>query len=395
MAARFGGSASIDVGVMSVIVLVLGIVVTGLGLAALGFAIPIIELSLGVTLVSAGTTAVCSGLLLIGLSAAIAELRRVGDLLKSRPMAARRAPAPEREHAATAAAPVSAGAPQTPAVSMPAAPPPAAAPAPHPASATSLGPILAAASQPETAPAMTATPRPAPSPPSRQRSDVPVAHDLRHAEPSPASAADASASALERLRSSMPRAERQRAEPAMVPENEGVPLSPNGGQASVQTRRTPTAEPALEPRLSPDDRLGSVTAEATKASRLDFLFRSRQQAASRAEAGETNWPAGPARSSAPDAAGPTRYAEPARSSPPVASTAPAPPTLPPAPTVEPRPRDLGAKAVDPSGSVLKSGVVDGLAYTLYTDGSIEAKLPDGTVRFGSISELRAHIEKHP
>ena len=277
---------------------------------------------------------------------------------------------------------------------MPAAPPPAAAPVPQPASATSLGPILAAASQPETAPAMTAHPRPAASPPARQRSEVPVAHDLRHAESSPASAADASSSALERLRSSMPRAERQRAEPAIVPENEGVPLSPNGGHASVQARRTP-AEPALEPRLSPDDRLGSVTAEATKASRLDFLFRSRQQATSRAEAGETNWPAGPARSSAPDAAGPTRYAEPARSSPPAASTAPIPPTLPPAPTVEPRPRDLGAKAVDSSGSVLKSGVVDGLAYTLYTDGSIEAKLPDGTVRFGSISELRAHIEKNP
>jgi hypothetical protein len=45
--------------------------------------------------------------------------------------------------------------------------------------------------------------------------------------------------------------------------------------------------------------------------------------------------------------------------------------------------------------VLKSGVVDGMAYTLYTDGSIEANLPDGTVRFNSIADLRAHIEKHP
>jgi hypothetical protein len=35
-----------------------------------------------------------------------------------------------------------------------------------------------------------------------------------------------------------------------------------------------------------------------------------------------------------------------------------------------------------------------MAYTLYTDGSIEAKLPDGTVRFGSIAELRAHIERN-
>jgi hypothetical protein len=44
-------------------------------------------------------------------------------------------------------------------------------------------------------------------------------------------------------------------------------------------------------------------------------------------------------------------------------------------------------------SVLKSGVVDGMAYTLYTDGSIEAELAQGVVRFGSIEELRNHLEK--
>jgi hypothetical protein len=44
-------------------------------------------------------------------------------------------------------------------------------------------------------------------------------------------------------------------------------------------------------------------------------------------------------------------------------------------------------------SVLKSGVVDGMAYTLYSDGSIEAELPQGTLRFGSITELRNHIEQ--
>ena len=45
-------------------------------------------------------------------------------------------------------------------------------------------------------------------------------------------------------------------------------------------------------------------------------------------------------------------------------------------------------------SVLKSGVVEGMAYTLYSDGSIEAQLPGGMVRFGSITELRNHIEKN-
>jgi hypothetical protein len=47
-----------------------------------------------------------------------------------------------------------------------------------------------------------------------------------------------------------------------------------------------------------------------------------------------------------------------------------------------------------SVTILKSGVVDGMAYTLYADGSIEAQLPQGTVRFGSIAELRAHIESN-
>ena len=46
-------------------------------------------------------------------------------------------------------------------------------------------------------------------------------------------------------------------------------------------------------------------------------------------------------------------------------------------------------------SVLKSGVVEGMAYTLYSDGSIEAQLPQGTLRFGSISALRNHIENMP
>jgi hypothetical protein len=44
--------------------------------------------------------------------------------------------------------------------------------------------------------------------------------------------------------------------------------------------------------------------------------------------------------------------------------------------------------------VLKSGVIDGMAYTLYADGSIEADLPQqGTVRFASVDALRAHLEK--
>jgi hypothetical protein len=46
-------------------------------------------------------------------------------------------------------------------------------------------------------------------------------------------------------------------------------------------------------------------------------------------------------------------------------------------------------------TVLKSGVVDGMAYSLYSDGSIEAQMPEGLMRFASIDELRAHLDQRP
>ena len=44
-------------------------------------------------------------------------------------------------------------------------------------------------------------------------------------------------------------------------------------------------------------------------------------------------------------------------------------------------------------TVLKSGVVEGMAYSLYSDGSIEAQMPEGMMRFASIDELRAHLDQ--
>jgi hypothetical protein len=69
----------------------------------------------------------------------------------------------------------------------------------------------------------------------------------------------------------------------------------------------------------------------------------------------------------------------------------------PAPVAEPAHADdtpdiSVASASARSVSVLKSGVVEGMAYTLYSDGSIEAQLPQGRLRFGSIDALRDHIE---
>jgi hypothetical protein len=74
-------------------------------------------------------------------------------------------------------------------------------------------------------------------------------------------------------------------------------------------------------------------------------------------------------------------------SPPAAPDPPVAPTVVPASMRPPRaePRQL---------PVLKSGVIDEMAYTLFSDGSIEAQMPDGTMRFASIEELRNHLQKH-
>ena len=67
----------------------------------------------------------------------------------------------------------------------------------------------------------------------------------------------------------------------------------------------------------------------------------------------------------------------------------APPTFAAPNPPSPRPQDA------PPVTVLKSGVVDGMAYSLYSDGSIEAQMPEGMMRFASIDELRSHLDQRP
>jgi hypothetical protein len=60
------------------------------------------------------------------------------------------------------------------------------------------------------------------------------------------------------------------------------------------------------------------------------------------------------------------------------------------------PRAAAARPEEqPPVTVLKSGVVDGMAYSLYSDGSIEAQMPEGMMRFASIDELRSHLDQRP
>lgn len=49
----------------------------------------------------------------------------------------------------------------------------------------------------------------------------------------------------------------------------------------------------------------------------------------------------------------------------------------------------------PGPRLVKSGIVEGLAYSLYSDGSIEADFKDGRHRFRSIEELQEYLARAP
>jgi len=89
----------------------------------------------------------------------------------------------------------------------------------------------------------------------------------------------------------------------------------------------------------------------------------------------------------PRVAVPPPLAAPPMAAPPIAAP-PAP--KPPAP-LRPPVRPAAPAATTPDATVYKSGVIDGMAYTLFMDGSIEAELPQGKVRFASVDELQKYL----
>ncbi len=327
---------------MSVILLVLGLLVAGAGAGAIGFGILINELSLGPTLISAGTSALAGGLILVGLAAAVSELTRIAEALRGRPVSRPTRPAEAKQ----AEWPV-------------------------------------------------AEPRPL-----EPRPVEPRAVESRPAEPRPVAASnvDVSASAIERLRSTMVRPDRIK--PEVVAAAEEVPLSPGVPAPNGHNGQN---GPAPEPKVAtgvPPRPTSEAAVETLKEPRLDFLFRSRpaRPAAppppaqpepplrpANPESFDSLWPRRPGREQVrqPMVEEEARPVEAEKSPPAAEEKRPPPEAASLAPAEEPR-----------SVGILKSGVVDGMAYTLYADGSIEAQLPQGTVRFGSIAELRAHIENN-
>jgi hypothetical protein len=219
--------------------------------------------------------------------------------------------------------------------------------------------------------------------PPRLRHEAPV-RDARPIEAdmlaSPPSTVDASSNAIERLRSSIPRAERPK--PSLAADHDDVPLSPNGGHHQAQQPMPPSGQSqSPEPKVPTDERAGDAAVDALKASRLDFLFRAKPaRSTTSRENFDEFWPSERRVGGVEAEAGPK--VEEVQSQPDRAVS------------VQDPPPESTPPQEPPATAILKSGVVEGMAYTLYADGSIEAELPNGTVRFSSIAELRAHIESN-
>ncbi len=193
--------------------------------------------------------------------------------------------------------------------------------------------------------------------------------------PASISAAATENAVLERLRERMPAMERldnaplvEESDVSLLPKSPARPEEESAeiGYASAASRANGAAHPRTAPRIGLSGR-SLRRPQPPKRTIFDSL-----------------WPKAPApvteTRGAAGAAAVSSAAAPA--SPPAEDSRYA---LQPAPPSSPLP---------PGVSILKSGVVEGMAYTLYSDGSIEAQLPQGTLRFGSITELRNHIEQH-
>jgi hypothetical protein len=182
---------------------------------------------------------------------------------------------------------------------------------------------------------------------------------------------------------------------------EHEPASPESAPAPWQDETRARPRPAPPPPAEPD----VAPPEAVKARRNLLFSSSSRKERERAAASDPALAesAGLADSAAPASADPEAapatsfdqaWPEPARPrlDPVLPRRRPPPPrgeaavaeSAPPATEAEPAPV-----------TVLKSGVVDGMHYSLYSDGSIEAQMPEGMMRFASIDELRSHLDQRP
>lgn len=345
---------------MSFVLFVLGLIAVAAGVATIGFGIPINEFSLGNTLILAGTTGLASGLVVIALAITNRQLKKIAELLIGRPggssgrstdvlesppgggrLTAQRPPLP----VAADMPPPSRG-PAYPERPLRSAPTDFAAPADYPdedeyeSAPAELPHQRLPGGQPRTA---------APSSSFEPIEEVPVSPRTQPRIPGIGTPPPPPAST------------EPKREPAWRP--------PGGTRPPA-----PPAEPRPDPSFGLPERPQRPAPDAA----FDAIWPAERRAAQAEQHPDfAPEPVAPAPASRPN--GDATHREPAGHREPAAA-----------------PRESSrapASAAPTPVSILKSGVVDGMAYTLYTDGSIEAELAQGVVRFGSIEELRNHLEK--
>jgi hypothetical protein len=318
---------------MYLVLLVFGLVLSVAGVALAASGVSLHDRIFDMTVVTPGIVAAVGGLLLVGLGLALRLLRRIEQSLATRPMPRVARPGETVEPSLASDGPSEAR-----------------IPFPPKANSRTQSAAIAAAAFPAVADG-------------RQQEDLPEKQPAKILGKTPA---------LARLESTKIVEEADLPLSSMVPSN--VDEASEAAGARIARRRNGAAPARITPRLDMNVRSQSAT-ERPKGPAFDAL-----------------WPKG------------QRPARPAQPAPPQEGVViPAAATLlSAAPVVEPEQNDapvpdtfeaVAAVAADETVSVLKSGVVDGMAYTLFSDGSIEAGLPQGTLRFGSITELRNHIEQ--
>lgn len=315
---------------MAILLFCVGALTCIAGAAMIGFGVPISEFSFGNTLINAGVIAAVGGLVICALGAVVLKLRQIVDRLSEQALAGP-ARSPEMPEMYEAAAAMPAPPSRIPFPSKP----PARAPRP-----------------PEPRPAM---PQGLPAEPAAGQSFAPTfAPTLRNPDEPPAM------------------------------EEEAFWTAPPPPPASRFSFREPPVEPA--PFEPPAAREEPMTAPAEPEPRHDFVLRAPPP------------PPPPERrpGSDFDAMWPPEIRPPKAPLAGRAAPEPEPPLVAEAAAPEPldEPEVPAPAAQPPSVAVLKSGVVDGMAYTLFVDGSIEAEMPQGTLRFASINELRDYLESN-